>query len=374
MIELEIQGLSEHREGLLVEVGRRVLDGGFVLLRQRLVQDPHGVLLTMVVQGPARKRRVLEAALDACQRFISVRVFPFVEGELRPHFAASRPLPSYTPPRVPASAPARAPSDALPAAKPVAPVASAVPVIVDAVPTVPARNAPASPDEWTASARQPASRPVLASTPTPTPAPVPASPAASVPSVAVAATLTVPPSTELELYDALLVRRPSKAAAAKPEPEPFVELVALEAEVPAVEQALAGLAQEYPRIVPHLQALERAVAAGARESSLRLAGQRVGAWLFEREYALDTGLGVEAALDAIGVPALHAFVEVERHGGELHLRHSPLCAQHGRSGCSFFSGFLEGLLGPAIAPGELSVFPVCCCSYGADECVFAVFG
>ncbi|RCS31365.1 hypothetical protein DEO45_01430 [Rhodanobacter denitrificans] len=184
----------------------------------------------------------------------------------------------------------------------------------------------------------------------------------------------VPPAVEPELYEALLVRRPAKPASAKPAPEPFVEVVALEAEVPAVEQALADLANEYPRIMPRLQALERAVAAGARESSLRLAGQRVGAWLSEREYALDTGLDLDAAFDAIGVPALHAFVEVERRDGQLHLLHSPLCAQHGRSGCSFFSGFLEGLLGPAIAPRELWIFPVCCRSYGADECVFAISG
>ncbi|NMW24965.1 hypothetical protein HFP05_11545, partial [Rhodanobacter denitrificans] len=89
MIELEIQGLSENREGLLIEVGRLVMASGFTLQRQRLLQDHHGILLTMVVRGPPRKKRTLEAALDAYDRFISVKVFPFVEGEPTPHFAAS---------------------------------------------------------------------------------------------------------------------------------------------------------------------------------------------------------------------------------------------------------------------------------------------
>lgn len=266
------------------------------------------------------------------------------------------------------------------AARPVAPVASVAPGAVDAAPTVPARKAPESPGDRVISRRQPAPRPAstptAAPTPTPTPKSVPAPPppAARVAPAAGDTAPVVPPAVEPELYEALLVRRPAKPASAKPAPEPFVEVVALEAEVPAVEQALADLANEYPRIMPRLQALERAVAAGARESSLRLAGQRVGAWLSEREYALDTGLDLDAAFDAIGVPALHAFVEVERRDGQLHLLHSPLCAQHGRSGCSFFSGFLEGLLGPAIAPRELWIFPVCCRSYGADECVFAISG
>jgi hypothetical protein len=44
MIELEIQGLSQSREGLLIEVGRFILASGFTLQRQRLVQDPHGTL------------------------------------------------------------------------------------------------------------------------------------------------------------------------------------------------------------------------------------------------------------------------------------------------------------------------------------------
>jgi hypothetical protein len=38
----------------------------------------------------------------------------------------------------------------------------------------------------------------------------------------------------------------------------------------------------------------------------------------------------------------------------------------------FFTGYLEGLLGPVILPDSLSIFSVCCRSYGADECVLAI--
>lgn len=319
MIELEIQGLSENREGLLVEVGRFAIDNGFTLLRQRLVQDHHGILLTMVVQGPSRKRRALEAALDACERFISVKVFPFVEGEPRPHFAASRKL-AESAVVVPPAAIVRAAVPA-PAAVAAERTGSVAPVVPPAVAIAPPPEPPAEPEfEF-----------IL---PTPrAPAPAPA-----VPVVAA----------------------------------PFVEQLPLEADEAAVEKLLQSLEYDYPRIVPQLLALRHSVAAGAYEPTLALAGRRTGAWVFARGYALDGGLDLHAAIERIGVPALRALVEVDRQGGQLHIHDSPLCTEDGGSGCSFFSGFLEGLLGPAVAPGGLSIFPVCCRSYGADECVLAV--
>ena len=90
MIALEIQALSERRENLLIEIGRVVLATGFTLQRQRLTEDPHGVLLTMVVRGPERKQRALAAAMDAQERIISYQISAFEEGVQKPHFAASR--------------------------------------------------------------------------------------------------------------------------------------------------------------------------------------------------------------------------------------------------------------------------------------------
>ena len=318
MIELEIQGLSENREGLLIEVGRLVMASGFNLQRQRLLPDHYGILLTMVVRGPSRKKRMLEAALDACDRFISVKVFPFVEGEPKPHFAASRK-------RVgPAAVVSPAAVVASPASVPVAAL-----VVEDRTRGVEsaAAAAPEPPRE---------------------------------------------PSAEPEFEFILPTPRAPAPAPAPVVTTPFVERVPLAPDEAAVEKALRELEYDYPQIVPQLLALAHSVAEAARESSLALAGRRTGAWVFESEYALDDGLDLREAIEHIGAPALRALVEVDQQGGQLHIHDSPLCAEDGRSGCSFFSGFLEGLLGPAIAPGRLSIFPVCCRSYGADECVLAI--
>ncbi len=321
MIELEIQGLSGNREGLLIDVGRLAVLHGFTLQRQRLVQDPHGILLTMVVRGLPRKRRALEEAMDNCDRFISVQVFPFVEGNPTPHFAASRKR--EEPPHVPA--PAVPPPPAPVAAPPAPPVDRVAECVVPAVLAVEPEPEPEHEETL----------------------------------------------TEAE-FEFILPTPRAPAPATVVETQPFVELIPLEPDEDAVEKFLRALDRDYPRILTHLQELQRSVAEGARASSLELAGRHAGAWVFGREYAEDGGLDLPGALERIGAPALRALVEVDQQGTQLHIHDSPLCAEAGHSGCSFFSGFLEGLLGPVIAPGGLSIFPVCCRSYGADACVLAI--
>jgi hypothetical protein len=110
----------------------------------------------------------------------------------------------------------------------------------------------------------------------------------------------------------------------------------------------------------------------ARASSLALAGKRTGSWAFQREYLLGDGLDLSEAIEPVGAPARRALLEVDQQGTKLHIHNSPLCTQDSDSDRSFFSSFLEGLIGPAIAPGSLSIFAVCCRSYGADACVLAL--
>jgi len=314
MIDLEVQALSEKREGLLIEVGRLVVASGFTLQRQRLMQDPHGMLLTVVVRGPPRKRRSLEAALDGYERIISFEVSPFVEGETKPHFAASRRgiSDAYVPPPAPVVVPVPTAATTTPA--PPETVATAI------VPMPPEQRREAEPEF------------MLAPAPAPAPAPPPAPVAAT----------------------------------------PHVEPIALGPDEPAVEKVLSKWATDYPRIFPQLLTLEHSVADGARASSLELAGRRGGAWLFKRDYAPVAGLGLHEAIERVGLPALRALVEVDQIGDQLHIHNSPLCTEADHSGCTFFSGFLEELLGPAVLSDNLSVFAVCCRSYGADACVLAL--
>jgi hypothetical protein len=322
MIELEIQTLSEGRDGLLMDVGRFVLANGFTLQRQRLMQGDHGVLMSMVVRGPARKQRALEAALDGYERIISFKLLPVVGAAPNPHFAVSA--------RIVRSAVDAPPPTDRPAASIAAPS-----VLGHAAP-------PAAPAETGAAP--------LAPHPEPTPE-TPTEPA----------------------FEFVLPSPPAQPPAPAREPEqPFVERTPMGPDVAAVAHALVRLKSDYPLIFPPLRTLELTVVEAARESSLQLAGQQTGAWVFEHHYAHSTALRLPEAIERIGVPAVAALAEIEHKSGQLHIRNSPLCAQQGHSSCIFFSGYLEGLLGPALATRNLSIFTVCCRSYGADACVLAI--
>jgi hypothetical protein len=324
MIELEIQTLSERRDGLLIELGRAVVMSGFTLQRQRFTQDANGVLLTMIVRGPARKQRALEAALDANERIISFNASTFEEGAPKPHFAASRTIASH------AAAPQ--PTPAIEAA----PVVVVVPVKTKVAAAVAIE--PEAPESFDSS--------VVSAEPEAQPEPEP----------------------EPE-FIFVLPRAPSPAPVVT---APFIELIPEGPDEEAVVKILPKLENEYPEIFPRLQTLERSVPEASRESSLWLAGQRTGAWVFERDYAAGSKLSLHEAIENIGIPALGALVEVEQKGEQLHIRNSPLCIEGGQSSCKFFSGYLEGLLGPAVGSNSLSVFAVCCRSCGADECVLAI--
>ena len=320
MIDLEIQTLSETREGLLMEVGRLVMASGFTLQRQRLVQDAHGVLMTMVIRGPWLKRRAFEAALDANERIISFKVAKFEEGAPKPHFAASRPVVRQT----------------IAAMEP--PVTQAAPFVAPV--TVARQHEVPEPVAPSAMAAEPEPRPE--------------------------------PEPEPEPEFIFIAPRAQPPAPVPVEAAPFVELIPEGPDLQAVEEVFPKLLNDYPQIFRRLLALEDSVTAGARESSLLLAGQRTGAWVFERDFALEAKLGLREAIERIGVPALRALVEVEQEGEQLHIRNSPLCVEGGHSRCQFFSGYLDGLLGRALASDSLSIFAVCCRSYGADDCVLAI--
>lgn len=364
MIELEIQGLSETREGLLIDVGRSVVASGFTLQRQRLTQDVNGVLLTMVVRGPERKQRALEAALDANERLLSFHAYPFEDGPAKPHYAAARtfarpavaPVPAPVVETVAVAAAVAAPKQ--PAMAAVGAVAAVTPEMAHAAVASAASPAP----RITPVAKLFAETPILPS--------VPERVKPEVVPVVVAA--PAPQEEEPEPEFVFYTPRAAAPAAAAVVADPYVEVVPLGPDEDAVEKVVPKLLNGYPQIFHCLHSLESSVAPGARESSLQLAGQRTGAWVFERDYKPSAKLSLEEAMERIGIPALRALADVEYVGGQLRIRNSPLCKEGGRSSCQFFIGYLEGLLGPLLASSSLSTFPLGCCSYGGDACVLAI--
>lgn len=260
MIELEIQTLSDRREGLLVELGRVVVASGFTLLRQRVYQDNQGAWLVMVVRGEAERQLGLEELLATHNRVLS-----FEATLLAPGAAAQTSIASALPPRA---------------------------------------------------------------------------------SNGVANGVTSPPPS----------------------------LAAIGPDVRKVESMLPQLARDYPKIFPWLLTLEHEVAAEAREASLLLAGRRTGIWVYKRDYEMGGKLGLIDSIKRIASPALRALVTIDVRERHFHIQNCPLCPLGGYSGCKFFSGFLEGMLGASAAPQTVFVRNVHCRSHssGMGDCILEV--
>jgi predicted hydrocarbon binding protein len=65
MIDVEFRITADRREGLLLELGRIVMNCGYTLLRPRTVALGEGVLLTLAVRGPERNLPTLSERLSA---------------------------------------------------------------------------------------------------------------------------------------------------------------------------------------------------------------------------------------------------------------------------------------------------------------------
>ncbi|MFC3651783.1 hypothetical protein ACFONN_09530 [Dyella humi] len=253
MIELEIQILSDRREGLLVELGRVVVASGFTLLRQRVYQDNHGAWLVMVVRGEPERQLGLEEVLATHNRVLSFEATLLAPGTAQAVTASA--------PRVPNGA-------------------------VNGATTPLAHVGP---------------------------------------------------------------------------------------DVQKVESVLPQLARDYPKVFPWLLALEHEVTAEAREASLLLAGRRTGIWVFKRDFEMGGKLGLAEAIKRIASPALRALVTVDVRDRHIHIQDCPLCPPGGHSGCKFFKGFLEGMLGASSAPQTVFVRNLHCrSSRGMGDCILEV--
>jgi predicted hydrocarbon binding protein len=208
-----------------------------------------------------------------------------------------------------------------------------------------------------ATAKATATMTVAAPAPVPSPVPAPVPVPATAP--------VIPKITETMAQP--VVEEP----APMPDP-PETPIAPVTPDISQVEHILPKLAQEYPNIYPWLVALENSVSDSVRESSLMLAGRRTGAWVYKRDYAMGAKLSLSDAIKRIGVPALKQLVDIEQHGVHINILNSPLCAPGVQSGCKFYGGYLEGLLGASVAPKKVFVRHLSCRGAGAAHCVMEI--
>ncbi|WP_031373631.1 V4R domain-containing protein [Lysobacter antibioticus] len=262
MVDVEFRVVSDRRDGLLLALGQVVIANGFTLLRQRMLNSEEGVVLSMVVRGPAESLLMLEERLGTHHLVQSFEASPY-EG------ASAAPAPT----------------------------------------PVPRNNGSAT------------------------------------------APTSVPPSA-------------APAPAASPSSAPPID-------TQRVETLLPQLARNYPNILLQLVALERELPPAQREATLRYIGQRVGAWVYKRDFALGGQLPLADSVRRIALPAMRQLVQAELHDDILKIRNSPFC-HRGDSGecCHFLRGMLGGLLEGQHGADGVRVIESQCRNTGAEACRF----
>lgn len=143
---------------------------------------------------------------------------------------------------------------------------------------------------------------------------------------------------------------------------------AIAADIVQIERLLPELTQAFPHIYAGLATLQHDVAESAREPSLFLIGRRMGAWFYKRDHTQDALLSLGDAIRRIAVPTLRQLADIEQRGVHVHVLSSPLCEPGSRSGCKFYGGYLEGLLGAAVMGKKVRVRHLSCRSAGAAHC------
>jgi hypothetical protein len=165
-------------------------------------------------------------------------------------------------------------------------------------------------------------------------------------------------------------RRMPEAPVAKPRPAPSGRPAVANRD--EVERVLPQMARDYPKITPWILNLGQSVSNDEHAASLHLAGTRTGIWVFKRDYSRGAKLSLSDATKRIITPALQALVKVERSGERIYIKGSPICSPGKPSGCPFFRGFVEALLGEATDSHSVFVRESSCCGTGAPDCVLEV--
>ncbi|HEY0660980.1 MAG TPA: hypothetical protein VGD21_06655 [Lysobacter sp.] len=137
------------------------------------------------------------------------------------------------------------------------------------------------------------------------------------------------------------------------------------------ETVLPQLARDYPNIFIQLVAFERELPPAQRESTLSYIGQRVGAWVYKRDFAAGGQLSLADSVRRIALPAMRQVMQAELHQDTLHIRNSPFC-HRGEPGecCHFVRGMLGGLLGRPQGTNGIRVIERQCRNTGAEVCSF----
>jgi predicted hydrocarbon binding protein/predicted amino acid-binding ACT domain protein len=152
---------------------------------------------------------------------------------------------------------------------------------------------------------------------------------------------------------------------------PEFRVVSVEgAQSAAAAPSIKEISAQFPDIAPLVQAYGESFGSETRDQELVVAGKKIGAFQYEKEWSFGSPLKMPVALRRTLVPALEAFGKVDATDTEVVLPDSPFCSTGKISCCEFLSGFMQGFLDAGPLTQNTRVQKAACRAKGDSRCAY----
>ena len=138
--------------------------------------------------------------------------------------------------------------------------------------------------------------------------------------------------------------------------------------------ALREIAERFPDIAPLVRAYaESFFTPETRDQELFQAGEKIGAFNYEKEWSLGSPLKMPVALRRTLVPALEKLAKMEATDTSIAFPDSPFWGGDGQVNCcEFLTGFMQGFLDAGPLTSNTRVQKTGCRTKGGPLCTYAV--
>jgi predicted hydrocarbon binding protein len=140
------------------------------------------------------------------------------------------------------------------------------------------------------------------------------------------------------------------------------------------KSVLEALGQHYPNIAPIVKAYALVLADQDSSKKLRKLGSKVGAGIYQRDFALGSPLPISKSLKRELRPAMKEFCNVEIDTSSITISDCPFCADKDieTACCEFVSGYVSGFLNSNPAINGCEVVETKCGANSDKRCTFAI--
>jgi len=145
-----------------------------------------------------------------------------------------------------------------------------------------------------------------------------------------------------------------------------VSIEGVESSAPSIKD----MADQFPDIAPLVRAYGESFGSESRDRELVEAGEKIGAFQYEKEWSFGSPLKMPVALRRTLVPALETLGKVDATDTDVTLLDSPFCGTGKIACCEFLTGFMQGFLDAGPLTQNTRVQKAACRAKGNSRCTY----